>query len=95
MQCVAHCRWVDEIICPCPWVTTVEFMDEHNIDYVGHDALPYATGDCDDVYAEIKRLGKFKETQRTDGISTSDIILRIVRDYDDYIWRNLKRGYSA
>lgn len=25
-----------------PWVITKEFLDEHNIDFVAHDALPYA-----------------------------------------------------
>jgi choline-phosphate cytidylyltransferase len=95
-ESLRHCKWVDEVIPDAPWVLNQEFMDKHKIDYVAHDSLPYAdtSGAGKDVYEFVKSVGKFKETQRTDGISTSDIIMRIVKDYNEYVMRNLDRGYS-
>ncbi|KAL6949739.1 hypothetical protein ACO0QE_000396 [Hanseniaspora vineae] len=87
-----HCKWVDEVIPDCPWVVTPQFLEEHDIDYVAHDDIPYGSADSDDIYKPIKEAGKFLVTQRTDGISTSDIITTIIRDYDNYLIRNFARG---
>lgn len=95
-ESLRHCKWVDEVIPDAPWVLTKEFIDKHNIDFVAHDALPYAdaSGAGNDVYEFVKAIGKFKETKRTDGVSTSEIIMRILKDYNEYVMRNLARGYS-
>uniref|UniRef100_A0ACD5TLS1 Uncharacterized protein n=1 Tax=Avena sativa TaxID=4498 RepID=A0ACD5TLS1_AVESA len=95
-ESLRHCKWVDEVIPDAPWVLTPEFLDKHQIDFVAHDALPYAdtSGAANDVYEFVKKIGKFKETKRTDGVSTSDLIMRIVKDYNQYVMRNLARGYS-
>lgn len=77
-ETLRHCKWVDEVIPNCPWVVTPEFLDEHQIDYVAHDDLPYSADEGDDIYAPIKAQGKFLVTQRTEGVSTTGIITRFV-----------------
>lgn len=109
-----HLKWVDEVICPCPWTISKEFMIDNKIDYVAHDDLPYDMtakkddGDADeheneaeaaaaasgDVYHFVKQLGRFRATQRTEGVSTTDIINRILRDYEEYVFRCLSRGVN-
>ncbi|KAF4631448.1 hypothetical protein G7Y89_g6681 [Cudoniella acicularis] len=93
-ETVRHCKWVDEVIEDCPWIVTPGFLEEHKIDYVAHDDLPYVADEGDDIYKPIKEAGKFLVTQRTEGVSTTGIITKIVRDYEKYITRQFKRGTS-
>lgn len=93
-ETLRHCKWVDEVIEDCPWIVTPEFLEKHKLDYVAHDDLPYGADEGDDIYQPIKREGKFLVTQRTEGVSTTGLITRIVRDYEKYIARQFRRGTS-
>lgn len=42
-ETLMHCKWVDEVIMPCPWIITLDFLNKHNIDYVAHDDAPYGS----------------------------------------------------
>jgi len=95
-EALKHCRYVDEIVIDAPWTLDMQFLEKHKIDFVAHDEVPYSLGAAagNDVYQFVKERGMFVATERTEGVSTSDIVTRIVRDYDTYVRRNLARGYS-
>ncbi|EIW76729.1 hypothetical protein CONPUDRAFT_146522 [Coniophora puteana RWD-64-598 SS2] len=80
-EAVRHCRWVDEVIPDCPWVLDAAFLDKWQIDYVAHDEDPYVSPTHDDVYSFVKAQGRFIPTRRTPGVSTSDLLERIVSGY--------------
>jgi choline-phosphate cytidylyltransferase len=61
---------------------------------VCHDDLPYNTAGIEDAYAIPKRMGKFKGTKRTEGISTTDVVAKILKNKEMYYVRNLRRGVS-
>ncbi|ESK87683.1 choline-phosphate cytidylyltransferase [Moniliophthora roreri MCA 2997] len=88
LEAVRHCRWVDQVIPEAPWIIDQAFMDKYHIDYVAHDEDPYVAEGHDDVYAFVKAQGKFIPTRRTPGVSTSELLERIVsgyrrRDFDE------------
>ncbi|PFH49980.1 hypothetical protein AMATHDRAFT_193949 [Amanita thiersii Skay4041] len=88
VEAAKHCRWVDEVLSDAPWIIDDAFVQKHQIDYVAHDEMPYAGAGQDDVYGPLKAQGKFLPTRRTPGISTSDLLERIVagyrnRDFDE------------
>ncbi len=82
-----QCKWVDEVLPHAPWVITegtwnanIEFLTKMKIDFVCHDDIPYVTAGIEDAYAECKRLGKFRATKRTEGISTTDVVAKILKN---------------
>ncbi|KAF8182954.1 cholinephosphate cytidylyltransferase [Pholiota molesta] len=88
LEAVRHCRWVDEVVDEAPWVIDEAFLRKYEIDYVAHDEDAYASAGHDDVYSYVKSQGKFIPTRRTPGVSTSELLERIVsgyrnRDFDE------------
>lgn len=86
-----------KVIEDAPWVIDQAFLDAHEIDYVAHDEAPYegsAPGQSD-IYRFVKDLGKFLPTRRTDGVSTSELLQRIVEGYrgGDYDKKLIKIGH--
>jgi choline-phosphate cytidylyltransferase len=91
-EAIRHCKWVDEVVEDAPWIITEDFMHKHNIDIVAHDGELYPTSDVEDAYSIPKKLGKFFATQRTEGISTTDLIDRILANNAMYTKRNMDRS---
>ncbi|CAA7262108.1 unnamed protein product [Cyclocybe aegerita] len=86
LEAVRHCRWVDEVVAEAPWVIDEEFMKKYQVDYVAHDEEAYASAGIDDVYGYVKNLGNFIPTRRTPGVSTSELLERIVSGYRNRVF---------
>ncbi|XP_042050890.1 ethanolamine-phosphate cytidylyltransferase-like [Salvia splendens] len=79
---VSGLKWVDEVIPNAPYEITEEFMHrlfkEHKIDYIIHGDDPCLLPDGTDAYALAKKAGRYKQIKRTEGVSSTDIVGRIL-----------------
>ncbi|CAL4997484.1 unnamed protein product [Urochloa decumbens] len=79
---VSGLKWVDEVIPNAPYEITEEFMNtlfnKYSIDYIIHGDDPCLLPDGTDAYALAKKVGRYKQIKRTEGVSSTDIVGRIL-----------------
>ncbi|KAK9832648.1 hypothetical protein WJX81_006957 [Elliptochloris bilobata] len=79
---VESVKWVDEVIEGVPYELGPEFLAElfskHAIDYVVHGDDPCLLPDGSDAYAYAKKQGRFRMIKRTEGVSSTDIVGRML-----------------
>jgi len=79
---IAGCRYVDEVIPNAPWIFDAAWIEKHNIHIVVHGD-DYSQETLEYYYKVPMKMGIFRTVPYTCGISTSEIIRRIVgRNFD-------------
>jgi len=72
------CKWVDEVVRDAPYITSLELMDKYNCDFCVHGDDIVTSADGTDTYHEVKKAGRFKTVSRTRGVSTTDLVGRML-----------------
>lgn len=82
VKVIEACKYVDEVVVAPPLRPTQDWIKERNIDYVVHgDDFNQAL--LEDQYGASLKLGIFRMVPYTPGISTTDIIKRIINRYNE------------
>ena len=69
------CKWADEVINGVPYYVTVDILNSYNCDYVVHgDDVAIRKDTGTDAYQEVRNAGKLKIVKRTEGISTTEMV---------------------
>jgi len=77
-EMVAAIKWVDEVAKGAPYVTSLEWMDNYGCDFCVHGDDFVTTADGHDTYAEVKKVGRFRTVPRTEGVSTTSLVGRML-----------------
>ncbi|KAI9490624.1 hypothetical protein BDB00DRAFT_836634 [Zychaea mexicana] len=88
---VAACKWVDQVVPNAPYNTTVEILREYDIDFCVHGDDITTMADGTDCYQAVKDAGLYRECKRTQGVSTTELVGRMLLMTRDHH----KRGESS
>ena len=72
------CKWVSRVIEGVPYVTDVNDIIKYEIDFVVHGDDLSTDLNGNNSYQSIIDIGKFKIVKRTEGISTTDLVGRML-----------------
>jgi ethanolamine-phosphate cytidylyltransferase len=72
------CKWVDEVYEDTEYTVRVETLDRYNCQYYAHGDDPVFDVDGTDMCGLLAKLGRFKMFKRTEGVSTTDIVGKLL-----------------
>ncbi|CAJ0836537.1 4946_t:CDS:2 [Entrophospora sp. SA101] len=75
---VAACKWVDLVVPNAPYFTSLEMLDQFNCDFCVHGDDITTLADGTDCYKEVKEAGRYRECKRTQGVSTTELVGRML-----------------
>ncbi|KAL1302258.1 hypothetical protein AAFC00_002679 [Neodothiora populina] len=75
---VDACRWATKPIPHAPYVTQLSWISHYGAKYVVHGDDITSDADGYDCYRFVKEAGRFKVVKRTPGISTTDLVGRML-----------------
>lgn len=75
---VHACKWVDEVVFDTPYNPSLELLIKLDCDFCVHGDDMSTTADGKDAYAEVKEAGRMKIVKRTEGVSTTDLVGRLL-----------------
>ncbi len=78
---IAACKYVDQVVIAPPLRLTEEMVEELGIDYIVHGD-DFKEDLLEDQYGVALKLGLFRTVPYTPGISSTDIIQRIITRYN-------------
>lgn len=77
-ESVRGCKWVDEVVEDAPYTTTLEIMDQYDCEVCIHGDDLSVGADGKDTYQIVKDAGRFVECRRTQGVSTTELVGRML-----------------
>lgn len=73
------CKWVDEVADEVEYYVTLDILQRYQCDYVVHgDDVAVRKDTGTDAYEEVKKAGKLKVIKRTEGISTTEMVKKML-----------------
>ena len=71
-------KWVDEVVENAPFSTDLEYLDKYNCDFCVHGEDISLTMEGIDAYQLVKNNKRYREIKRTQGVSTTDLVGRML-----------------
>ena len=78
MAAVDACRWSSKSIPHAPYVTSLSWISHYGCYYVAHGDDITSDSNGEDCYRYVKAAGRFAVVKRTPGISTTDLVGRML-----------------
>jgi ethanolamine-phosphate cytidylyltransferase len=95
VKAVEACRWATKAIPHAPYVTSLPWISHYGCQYVVHGDDITSDSDGKDCYRYVKAAGRFKVVKRTPGISTTDLVGRMLLCTKSHFIPSLEKRLSG